>query len=82
MRLAPIRAQLIGDGNLRREDSKLGVEAIRRLKAPDDYPVPSESYVEAFLSRPENVFIVAVEGTEPLGSHWPTCSIASIAINR
>jgi aminoglycoside 3-N-acetyltransferase I len=49
------------------DDSQLGVEAIRLLKAPDGYPVPSTAYLSDFLSRPENVFIVAIDGSVPLG---------------
>jgi ribosomal protein S18 acetylase RimI-like enzyme len=52
---------------LRPGDSKLGVETIRSLKAPDGYPTPTEAYFETFLSRPENVFIVAIDGTDPVG---------------
>jgi ribosomal protein S18 acetylase RimI-like enzyme len=47
--------------------SRIGVDAIRRLKAPDGYPTPTDTYLEAFLSRPENVFIVAVDDTVPVG---------------
>jgi len=49
------------------DDSQLGVEAIRLLKAPDGYPVPSTAYLSDFLSRPENVFIVAIDGSVPVG---------------
>lgn len=49
------------------DDSQLGVEAIRLLKAPDGYPVPSTAYLSDFLSRPENVFIVALHGGVPVG---------------
>jgi aminoglycoside 3-N-acetyltransferase I len=49
------------------EDSQLGVEAIRALKAPDGYPVPSDAYLSDFLSRRENVFIVAIDCGVPVG---------------
>jgi aminoglycoside 3-N-acetyltransferase I len=52
---------------LRPVDAGLGVETIRRLKAPEGYPVPTESYFEGFLARPENVFIVATDEAEPIG---------------
>jgi GNAT superfamily N-acetyltransferase len=48
-------------------DCHLGVSAIRLLKAPDGYLVPSAEYLAAFLSRPDNVLIVALEGGEPVG---------------
>jgi ribosomal protein S18 acetylase RimI-like enzyme len=48
-------------------ESRVGVDAIRRLKAPDGYPTPSETYLETFLSKAENVFIVAFDATEPVG---------------
>src|SRR5918992_537066 len=48
-------------------DSDLGARAIRLLKAPDGYPVPCAEYLAAFLSRPDNVLIVASEGGEPVG---------------
>jgi hypothetical protein len=44
------------------DDSQLGVEAIRVLKAPDGYPVPSDAYLFDFLSGRQNVFIVAIDG--------------------
>jgi ribosomal protein S18 acetylase RimI-like enzyme len=49
------------------DDTILGVEAIRRLKAPDGYPVPSAAYLSTFLSRADNVLLVAVESETPLG---------------
>jgi ribosomal protein S18 acetylase RimI-like enzyme len=49
------------------DDVELGVEAIRLLKGGDGYPVPSTAYLSRFLSRPENVFIVAIEGRVPVG---------------
>ena len=52
---------------LRRGDSKIGTETIRRLKAPDGYPTPTDAYFETYLSGPENVFIVAIDHTEPVG---------------
>jgi ribosomal protein S18 acetylase RimI-like enzyme len=52
---------------LRPGESQLGVETIRRLKAPDGYPTPTDSYFETFLCKPENVFIVAADDTVPVG---------------
>ena len=52
---------------LRPDDAILGVEAIRLLKAPDGYPVPSAAYLSAFLSRDDNVLLVAAEATAPVG---------------
>jgi ribosomal protein S18 acetylase RimI-like enzyme len=49
------------------DDSILAVEAIRLLKAPDGYPVPSAACISAFLSRAENVLLVAVEADAPVG---------------
>ena len=49
------------------DDSPLGVEAIRVLKAPDGYPVPSIAHLFEFLSRPENVLIVALDDGVPVG---------------
>lgn len=48
-------------------DSDTGARAIRLLKAPDGYPVPSAEYLAAFLSQPDNVLIVASDGGEPVG---------------
>jgi aminoglycoside 3-N-acetyltransferase I len=52
---------------LRSGDSKIGAETIRRLKAPDGYPTPTEACFETYLARLENVFIVAIDHTEPVG---------------
>ena len=49
------------------DDSPAGVEAIRLLKAADGYPVPTTTYLFEFLSRPENVLIVAFDGGAPVG---------------
>lgn len=49
------------------QDSDLGVTAIRILKAPDGYPVPSAAYLSQFLSRSENVLIVALDADMPVG---------------
>jgi len=49
------------------DDAPVGVDAIRRLKASDGYPVPSITYLFDFLSRPENVLIVAIDGDAPVG---------------
>ena len=48
-------------------DAELGVETIRLLKSVDGYPVPSALYLSNFLSRLNNVFIVAVDGELPVG---------------
>jgi aminoglycoside 3-N-acetyltransferase I len=47
-------------------ESTLAVEAVRVLKAPDGYPTPSADYLETFLTKPENVFVVAID-VEPVG---------------
>ena len=52
---------------LEHQDSHLGATAIRILKAPDGYPVPSAAYLSQFLSRSENVLIVAFDGDMPVG---------------
>jgi ribosomal protein S18 acetylase RimI-like enzyme len=52
---------------LRPGDSKIGQEAIRRLKGPDGFPTPTDAYFETYLSKSENVFIVAIDDTEPVG---------------
>ena len=49
------------------DDSILGVNAIRLLKAPDGYPIPSAVYLSTFLSRSANVLIVAIDGGAPVG---------------
>jgi aminoglycoside 3-N-acetyltransferase I len=49
------------------DDSNLGVDALRVLKAPDGYPIPSAAYLSRFLSRLENVLIVALAGGVPIG---------------
>lgn len=57
--------------NIRRlgpAEAAIGVEAIRLLKAPDGYPVPSMDSVSRLLSRPQNVFVVAIgDEEEPVG---------------
>ena len=40
---------------------------MRLLKAPDGYPTPSVAHNSAFLSRVENVLIVAIENGLPVG---------------
>jgi aminoglycoside 3-N-acetyltransferase I len=45
----------------------LGADAIRLLKAPDGYPTPSAAYLSTFLSRAENVLIVALQNDQPVG---------------
>jgi aminoglycoside 3-N-acetyltransferase I len=37
------------------------------LKAPDGYPTPAPDYLVEFLSRPDNVLIVANDGGVPVG---------------
>ncbi len=49
------------------DDCLLGADAIRLLKAPDGYPTPSATYLSTFLSRAENVLIVALEHGQPIG---------------
>jgi aminoglycoside 3-N-acetyltransferase I len=49
------------------DDSQLGVDTIRLLKAPDGYPIPSARYLRRFLSCPENVWIVAFDDGVPVG---------------
>lgn len=48
-------------------DCDLGVSAIRLLKAPDGYPTPSAEYLTRFLSRPENILILALDGNLSVG---------------
>jgi len=52
---------------LTEQDAEIGVHAIRLLKSVDGYPIPSALYLSNFLSRPNNVFIVAVDGASPVG---------------
>ena len=52
---------------LKLQDCHLGVVAIRELKAPDGYPVPSTDYLPRFLSKADNVLIVAFDGDIPIG---------------
>ena len=49
------------------DDANLGVEAIRLLKAPAGYPVPSLAHLSNFLSRAENVLLVAAQDGVPVG---------------
>ncbi len=48
-------------------EAAIGVEAIQLLRAPEGYPVPSAQYFSSLLSRPENVFLVAMEDGVPAG---------------
>jgi ribosomal protein S18 acetylase RimI-like enzyme len=48
-------------------EAEIGVEAIRLLKSPHGYPVPSADYINRTFSRPHNIFLVAIDGTEPIG---------------
>lgn len=49
------------------DDAQSGVDAIRLLKALDGDPIPSAQYLRRFLSRPENVLIVAFDDGLPVG---------------
>lgn len=49
------------------QDCQLGQHAVRLLKASDDSAVPSAEHMSRWLSRPENVFIVAQDGDVPIG---------------
>lgn len=48
-------------------DAELAVEAIRLLKTPDGYPIPSSGHLSAFLSDRNNVLIAAVDHGVPVG---------------
>ena len=43
----------------------IGVRAIQRLKAQEGYPTRTPQYFQAFLSKAENVFVVAID-SEPV----------------
>ena len=49
------------------DDSELALEALRLLKAPDGYPTPPPEYLAGFLSRGDNVLIVATVDGVPAG---------------
>ena len=49
------------------EDYMAAVDAIARLKGPDGYPTPSTQYMQKFLSRTDNVLIVATDERIPVG---------------
>jgi ribosomal protein S18 acetylase RimI-like enzyme len=49
------------------DDSDLALETLRLLKAPEGYPTPAPEYLVRFLSRPDNVLIVATIGGVPVG---------------
>jgi ribosomal protein S18 acetylase RimI-like enzyme len=49
------------------EDYATGVDTIARLKGPNGYPTPSTEYMGKFLSRPDNVLIVATDDGIPVG---------------
>ena len=49
------------------DDTLLGVDAIRQLKALDGYPTPSAEELSTFLSRADNVLIVATIAGVPVG---------------
>jgi ribosomal protein S18 acetylase RimI-like enzyme len=44
------------------EDFDLAVEAVRKVKEPTPHPTFGSEYLKKFLSRPENVLIVAEQG--------------------
>jgi ribosomal protein S18 acetylase RimI-like enzyme len=52
---------------LTEQDAEIGVQAIRLLKSIDGYPIPSPLYLSSFLSRLNNVFVVAFDGASPVG---------------
>jgi aminoglycoside 3-N-acetyltransferase I len=51
---------------LRPGEAGIGVRTIQQLKGPEGYPTPTAEYLETFLSRRENVFVVAID-TGPVG---------------
>lgn len=51
---------------LRPGGAAIGVRTIQLLKASEGYPTPTPEYFKAFLSKAENVFVVAIDG-EPVG---------------
>jgi len=48
------------------DESDLALDALRLLTVPDGYPTPTPEYLLRFLSRPDNVLIVAMDGV-PVG---------------
>ena len=48
------------------QDWQVGQDAVRLLKASDNSPGPSAEHMAQLLSRPENVFLVVLEGTVPI----------------
>ena len=52
---------------LRTHEAHLGLDALRLLKGPDGYPMPSVEYLSRFLTRSDNVLIVAIDGDQPVG---------------
>jgi ribosomal protein S18 acetylase RimI-like enzyme len=52
---------------LRTDEAHFGVDALRLLKAPDGYPIPSVEYLSRFLTRSDNLLIVAIDGDQPVG---------------
>jgi ribosomal protein S18 acetylase RimI-like enzyme len=52
---------------LRADQAQLGIDSLRLLKAPDGYPTPSVEYLSSFLSRSDNVLIVATDRGQPVG---------------
>lgn len=49
------------------DESNLALEALRLLKATDGYPTPAPEHLAQFLSRPDNVLIVATADGAPVG---------------
>lgn len=52
---------------LKAAEAVTAVSAVRLLKTPDGYPLPSVEAMSRFLSRPENVLIIATMGDLPVG---------------
>jgi ribosomal protein S18 acetylase RimI-like enzyme len=57
-----MQVQRLGAG-----ESDVALDALRLLKAPDGYPTPTSEYLVRFLSRPDNVLIVATMDGVPVG---------------
>ncbi len=49
------------------QDFRLAEDTVRLLKSPAGYPAPTAEYALTFLSRSENVLIVAINDGEPVG---------------
>lgn len=59
---AEVRVRRLGPS-----DVALGLQAVRSIKQPEPDPTFEEGYLARFLSRPENVLIVADIGGTPVG---------------